>query len=242
MDGTCRQALALGLASVAFTEHADFVRGPNAVLDPEGYLESVARCRSQYPELRILTGVEMGEPHKHPAETQALLSAGFDRVLASVHGVVWNGRFTDACQKGFLSEQNADDYFNLYLDEASALVSSDIEFEVLAHLDYPKRYLPSGLDYGPETYEGQFRAILRAAAKRGVVLELNTTRGGDPERRLCPGLPVLAWWREEGGRAVSFGSDAHRPQDLATGFALACDIAEAAGFRPSDDPNGFWLR
>ena len=241
MDGTCRRALELGLASVAFTEHADFVRGSTAVFDPQAYLESVARCRSRYPDLRILSGVELGEPHRHPAETQVLCSAGFDRVLASVHGVIWNGEFSDACERGFLSEHNADEYFRLYLGEVLALVRSDVDFEVLAHLDYPKRYLPEGLEYDPASYEDELRSILRTAAQRDIVLELNT-RGGRPERNMCPGLPVLEWWREEGGRAVSIGSDAHQPKDLAKGFALASEIAEAARFRPAGDMNGFWTR
>jgi histidinol-phosphatase (PHP family) len=242
MDGTCRRALELGLPTVAFTEHADFVRGPTAVFDPEAYHESVARCRTRYPDLRILSGVELGEPHKYLEETKALLSAGFDRVLASVHGVIWNGRFTDACEKGFLSEHNLDAYLRLYLEETLALVQSDVGFEVLAHLDYPKRYLPEGFSYDPATYQGEFRAILRTAAQRGIVLELNTTRGGQRERYMCPELTVVKWWREEGGCAVSFGSDAHCPEDLAKGFALASEIAEAAGFRPRGDMNGFWTR
>jgi histidinol-phosphatase (PHP family) len=242
MDGACRRALELGLSAVAFTEHADFIRGATAVFDAEAYYESISQCRSRYPELRILSGVELGEPHNHPVETQALLSRGFDRVLASVHGVVWDGRFTDACEPGFLSADNADEYFRQYLGEVSALVTSDVEFEVLAHLDYPKRYLPDGVECLPSNYEDELRTILRTAARRGVVLELNTTRGGDAERYLCPGLAALKWWREEGGRAISFGSDAHQPGDLAKGFGLAREIAEAAGFRPSGDMNGFWLR
>jgi histidinol-phosphatase (PHP family) len=238
MDGTCHKALDLGLKSVASTEHADFVQAPDGKFDAEGYLECVARCRAKYPDLRILTGVELGEPHKYPEETRALLDAGFDRVLASVHGVTWEGRFTDACEPGFFDEDNLDEYLQLYFGETAALIASDVQFEVLAHIDYPKRYLPEGLAYSPETYEVQFRAILKAAAKRGVVLEVNTTRG----RKLCPGLTELKWWREEGGRAVSFGSDAHRPEFLADGFAHACEVAAAAGFRPTDDPNGFWTR
>jgi histidinol-phosphatase (PHP family) len=41
---------------------------------------------------------------------------------------------------------------------------------------------------------------------------------------------------------VSFGSDAHDPEKIALGFQLAAELVEAAGFRPNDDPAGFWLR
>jgi hypothetical protein len=38
------------------------------------------------------------------------------------------------------------------------------------------------------------------------------------------------------------GSDAHDPDRIARGFELASQVAEAAGFRPNDDPAGYWLR
>lgn len=242
MDETCRRAVELGLPSIAFTEHADWVRGPEAVFDVDGYFECIERCRSAYPGLRILSGVELGEPHRYPNAARALLSAPFDRVLASVHCVEWQGRTTDASERGFLSSENADDVFRLYLREVMALVESDQPFQVLAHLDYPKRYWPSEAPYEEAAYEDEFRAILRAAAVRDVALEVNTTRGGEPARFLCPGSVVLSWWREEGGRAVSFGSDAHSPDKLAAGFELARDAVAAAGFKPQGDPAAFWVR
>jgi len=59
---------------------------------------------------------------------------------------------------------------------------------------------------------------------------------------MCPGAAIVGWWREEGGAAVSFGSDAHDPSRLAAGFELAAQQVEAAGFQPASDPTGYWLR
>ena len=242
MQETCRRALELGVPSIAFTEHADWVRGHEAVFDVDGYFECIERCRSAYPGLRILSGVELGEPHRYPDAARELLAAPFERVLASVHCVEWQGRYVDASERGFLTPENTEGFFRLYLREVLALVQSDQPFQVLAHLDYPKRYWPKEASYEETAHEDAFRAILRAAAARDVVLEMNTTRGGDPARFLCPGPAVLDWWRDEGGRAVSFGSDAHSPDKLAAGFDLARDVAAAAGFKPQDDPAAFWLR
>ena len=109
MRATCARAVQIGLRSLAFTEHADFtpwqlhgaevppgVRGrvsPGGTflgepLDVEGYLECLEACRRQFPELRILSGVELSEPHRHPAATADLLTRGdFDRCLGSVHAL-----------------------------------------------------------------------------------------------------------------------------------------------------------
>jgi len=53
---------------------------------------------------------------------------------------------------------------------------------------------------------------------------------------------ILGWWRAEGGAALSFASDAHKPMALAHGFREAVAVARAAGFKPSDDPFDFWVR
>jgi histidinol-phosphatase (PHP family) len=51
---------------------------------------------------------------------------------------------------------------------------------------------------------------------------------------------LLRWWREEGGTALSFGSDAHLPGYVGERFREAAGRAEAAGFRPGRDPFDFW--
>ena len=52
----------------------------------------------------------------------------------------------------------------------------------------------------------------------------------------------VRWFREEGGEAVSFGSDAHQPYAVGQRFDLAVDVVEAAGFRPGRDRLDFWRR
>ena len=130
-----------------------------------------------------------------------------------------------------------------HLRETLALVESAAPFDVLAHLDYPKRYWPQDAEpFDEAPFEDDYRNLLRAAARRGAVLEVNSTRGMDPARGLCPGPSPLRWWREEGGVAVAFGSDAHSPDALAAGFDSARQAVEAAGFRPARDPLDYWRR
>jgi histidinol-phosphatase (PHP family) len=87
--------------------------------------------------------------------------------------------------------------------------------------------------FDPRRFEDGFRAAMRAIADSGRVLEMNT-------RRLSSW--TAQWWAEEGGRAVSFGSDAHGPDDLAAGFPEAVAMVEAFGFRPGSRPEDFWTR
>ena len=242
MRQSCRRALELGLPAIAFTEHADWAivhEGQHAV-DMEGYLEAIERCRAEFPNLRILTGVELGEPHRFPEETRAVLAAApLDKVLGSIHSILWEGELVDASQ--FRGRDGIDfpaavrDYFA----ELVLMLEGDQPFETLAHIDYPKRYwLETIAPYREKDYEEEIRDVLSAAARTGRVLEVNTTRGDV----LCPDITVVRWWRQLGGQAVQYGSDAHQPDKVAEGFKVATQMVEAAGFKPARDPVSLWRR
>ncbi len=249
MAHSCEQALALGVPAIAFTDHLDFTEWTDAdaiassgidprhydrihLTDIPGYLATVEECRERFPGLRILTGAEVGEAHLFNASAGAVAaSAGFDRVLGSLHVVPLNGQLT-----------SVDDLFRLlpldqvmpvYLAEIVRLIEGSDLFEVLAHLDFPRRMWPTSAPYAETTYETEYRAVFDALADGGRVLEINT-------KSPLASVQLLRWWRESGGRAVSFGSDAHQPWRVGDKFKQAVDIAEAAGFSPSRDPFDFW--
>jgi len=244
MEHSCERALEIGLPGIAFTEHADWVtiHDGQHVLDIAGFHQAIERCRAKFKNLQILSGVELGEPHWYPEPTRAVLAAGpLDRVLGSIHCVRIADDVVDASQFRLRPADEQPGAIHEYFRETLAMVESDEPFDTLAHLDYPKRYWPEDMQpYREGDYEEEIRAILLAAAHRGLVLEANSTRG--EEGKLCPGLTVLRWWREVGGEAVSFGSDAHRPDKVAGGFGLATQVVQAAGFKPSADPMSLWRR
>jgi histidinol-phosphatase (PHP family) len=242
MERSCERALEVGLPAIAFTEHADFalVHEGQHTVDIAGYLDAVERCRAKFKGLRILTGVELGEPHWFPRETAEVLAAApFDQVHGSIHCIRYDGDMLDASQfrkrEGIDFPRAVREYFR----ETLAMVDSGQPFETLAHIDYPKRYWVDGAaPYREADYEEEIRAILSAAVRTGRVLEVNTTRGDT----LCPDITVVRWWRELGGQAVSYGSDAHQPDKVGAGFELATQMVQAAGFKPARDPMALWRR
>ncbi|WP_345636853.1 PHP domain-containing protein [Rugosimonospora acidiphila] len=254
MAATCERALELGLPAVAFTEHVEWTdwladdaiaAGPLTLdwwekirpLDVTGYLADIEQCRERYKPLRVLSGVEAGEPHLFGASIAGLLSTGpFDRVLGSLHALPHKDHLVGAEQLFYLLDDGEDEVMRRYFAELVRMIEGPGQFEVLAHLDYPRRYWPSGpAAYDEAVFEEEYRAVLRALATSGRVLEMNT-------KSPLASVSLLRWWREEGGRAVSFGSDAHRPWLVGGRFDLAVDIVEAAGFRAGEDPLDFWLR
>jgi histidinol-phosphatase (PHP family) len=242
MEEACRRADRLGVPAIAFTEHADHVVGAPP-FDVEAYGESVDRCRSLFPELRILTGVELGEPHRFPGATDALLrSYEFEVVLGSCHSIPRGDELVWIGQEGLLGPAVAHENVRAFFEETLLLVERMPVFAALTHLDLPKRFWPHDqLPYSIGAFEEECRAVLRAAAKAGLALEINTN-AGKLGHGPCPGPEVVTWWRQEGGTAVTFGSDAHRPDDILAGFIVVRAMAEGAGFRPSGHRFGFWLR
>jgi histidinol-phosphatase (PHP family) len=250
MVRSCEQALAAGLPAVAFTDHLDFTTGTEAdritaehidprpyarmhVLDVPGYLASVQECRRRYPDLRILTGAEIGEAHLWAASAQTVVAgAGFDRILGSLHAIPFGGKLTAADE--LFRRMPADQVMRLYFAELLRLVEGSDIFQVLAHLDFPRRMWPwSAAPYDERAYEPEIRAVLHALAGGGRILEMNT-------KGPLASAELLRWWREAGGTAVSFGSDAHQPWRVGDRFKLAVDMAEAAGFRAGRDRFDFW--
>jgi histidinol-phosphatase (PHP family) len=259
MEASCAEAVRLGLPAIAFTEHLDHTAWsisddyrtlvgahPPATLadadglvvvppfDVEGYLAEIARCRDLFPELRVLAGLEVGEPHWHAEAVAALLAAGeFDRVLGSLHCLPEAGTFLEPYD--LLTRRDPDRLIRDYLAEIAELVSGSDVFTSLAHIDYPVRYWPAdGPPFEPKDFEDELRHALRATATAGRALEINTV------------LPlhetILRWWYDEGGQAVTFGSDAHEPSVVANRFADAATMAEACGFRPAHDLAAPWRR
>lgn len=255
MDAACARAVRLGLPSIAFTEHVDHTAWtvPDASLlpadtarhgvvegrlrpppfDVEGYLASIERCRARHPSLTIRTGVELGEPHWHADVVGDLLDGGrFARVLASVHSAPVPGGHVDTGQH--YDHVPPHRVVADYLDEVARLVTSYDGFEVLAHLDYPLRGWPPDLPFDAGDFADRYHHVLTLLRDRGKVLEVNT--------RVPMPRVLLEWWHALGGEAITFASDAHRPDLVASGFREAVAMAEHVGFRAPRDPLGLWHR
>ena len=245
MVATCARAVTLGVPAVAFTEHVDHARfqaGPSdepmvpPPFDAQGYLAAVEECRHRFPDLRILTGAELGEPHRHAEQVAAVLATGdFERVLGSVHGMPVDGDGYAEPPALFARHDDPAQVVRDYLHEVVALLEGSDVFSVLAHVDFPLRAWPD--DAGPvdvTAFEEELREVLRVLAASGRALEVSTKR---PIERV-----VVRWWHDLGGDAVSFASDTHDPDGLAHGFADAVRLAEACGFRPGRSPVDLWGR
>lgn len=254
MVRTCERAIQIGVPSVVFSEHLDLdpwiadaedVMEHQRTMHVEGwlrplrfqldrYVESVEQCRHRFPQLRILTGVEYGQPHRCDDRVNATVDVGaLDRVNGSLHTLPFREGYAEP--NTMYRHLPADEVMWSYLEEIPRMVAGSDTFSVFTHIDYAVRSWPAQREgpFDPRCFEEGFRIAMRAIAQSGRVLELNT-------RRLE--LWVPQWWAEEGGRAVTFGSDAHEPENLAHRFPEAALMAEHCGFRPGPTSEDPWTR
>jgi histidinol-phosphatase (PHP family) len=182
--------------------------------------------------LRIISGIELGEPHRDPGAVALLLEAGrFERVIGSLHCLPDGDQFSE--MPNLFRQRPPADVIRDYLAELVRLIEGSDAFAVLGHVDYVLRYWPeSAGPFDVYGFEAEFRDALRVLARTGRTLEVNTRGQLPPE--------IVRWWREEGGQTVAFGSDAHNPTGLARGFTEATAMVTEAGFQHSRLPDDFW--
>ena len=226
----CEAGLRAGLSALTVTDHVEmswFVGGGYDRSSAASF-EETSRFAAEYRErLLILRGVELGEPLEDQEAAEALLNShDYDFVLGSLHHLPGVDDFY------FLDYGKVDPLplLDRYFDELLRMVGWG-RFDSLAHLTYPFRYLPEDLrSAGTGRWRDGIDAVLKAAAGKGLALEINVSGLRDPRYFLSPDLPLLRRFHELGGRLITVGSDAHRPQDVGVPVEEGLRAAKEAGF------------
>jgi histidinol-phosphatase (PHP family) len=230
MAEMCQAAIALGLPELGISDHFDQSRLDSGYdyfrLEP--WAAALADCRRQLAgQITLRAGLEIGEPHLHPVEVQAILAAyPFDYVIGSLHWV-----HDEMTLDPPFFQRPADEAFGLYFEELEAMTRAG-GFDILGHFDVVTR---AGFEvygaYDPRRYEPAIRAALKNCITHGIALELNTTSMRRAIRQVTPGPEILRWYVDMGGEHVTLGSDAHAPDRIAGHFAAAVDNLRAVGLR-----------
>jgi len=229
MAAICKQAIALGLQEIGFSEHLDLhpLDDTRGYFNPQAYWADIEACRAAFgPQLVIRASLELSEPHDHAAELQPLLAAhSWDYLLGSLH---WVGDMSVFDPQYFRAA--GDEAYGSYFERLLELVRH-ADFDILAHFDIAKRY---GFDafgaFDPRTQEERIRAVLDELARRGRALEVNSGTLRRPVGETSPGEVIVRWFHEQGGRLVCFGSDAHDAEHVGFGQQHVLGMLRRAGF------------
>jgi histidinol-phosphatase (PHP family) len=227
------RAVARGLTEIGFSDHAplpedDFddwrMRGEQL----DEYVAAVERARRATPQLRIRLGLEVDYLPGTEAWVRELAARHpWDYFIGSVHYVSREWDIDNPAKRTRWEQQDPWEVWSAYAERLREAVESGL-FDLLGHLDLCKKF-----GHRPERDPTPlFRPVLEAAARRGTAVEINTAGLRKECREMYP-APALLRLAREVGTPVTFGSDAHRPDEVGADFPAAVALARAAGYRES---------
>lgn len=226
----------LGLGGIVLTDHIDLGEHQGT----KDFIFDVAAQQSAIDDaverlglggkgsVELLKGIEIGiDIPSEEAIFKVLRENSYDCVIASQHLIdgydpYWGGYY-DNCDYKYA--------YSHYLEVFYEGMVRMKDFDIIGHYDYIVRY--AHYPQNAITYR-EFGDILDAIFKylidNGKSLEINTKtyqlyRGREP----WLDIEVLKRFRELGGEALSFGSDAHAVGRIADKFEWCREVSKRAG-------------
>ncbi len=225
-----RAALAKGITEIACTEHAPapepFTPGIRMALDEFPlYCEWVEAARA-LEGITVLLGIEADYYDGCEAFLEEWLDTHpFDYVLGSVHFLRYERERDHAVTPIWTGDDPASTWA-AYFARIQLLVKTGL-YDVVAHLDLPKRFGPAP---DPQIVEAVVKPALDAIADAQMGIEINTSGFIHGPSEPYPSLSILTWANER-GIPISFGSDSHQPERMGGHFEQAVKLAEMAGYQ-----------
>ncbi len=204
-----KQAIAMNLDEICFTDHRDFDYPIDKFeLDTDQYFKELKELQEKYKDqINIKIGVEVGLDTDHVDEINDFINNNpFDFVIGSIHVIHHTEFYYGEYFKGKTKEEAHKEFF----EETLKCVQTFDNFNVLGHLDYIERYGPyedKTIDY--EKYAPIIDEILKTLINKGKGIEVNTS--GYLLRKICgfPTYDIVQRYYELGGRIITVGTDSH---------------------------------
>lgn len=234
LEGIYEKASEMGLKAVAVTDHYD-IDMMHTCCDEQVLTDGYDAIKAfdeqiEFNSTELLCGIELGAAVFDEQKAKEIISThDYDVVLSSLHGIMGNDEYylyPWGEMSGDEIRNTLEDYFITLAKQAKQGL-----FDVLAHLDYPVRYIKRlGIECDLSDFSGIIDEILLTLAQNGKALEINTRCLDDSFHTTQPDFAVIKRFHELGGEFVSYGSDSHTAATIGNHFAQAAQLANAAGF------------
>jgi histidinol-phosphatase (PHP family) len=189
------------------------------------YVKKVDGAKRRLKETtKLKVGVEVDFVPDFANEIKgALKGLSFDYIIGSVHFI--EGWAFDN-PKHIMEYQKWDPakLYEKYFMVVQACAESKI-FDIIGHPDLIKKF-----GFKPKTdIMDLYKATAKVFKKNGVCVEVNTSGLRHPCREIYPAKQFLKICYDEGVQ-ITFGSDAHTPEDIGKDFDKAISLAKEVGY------------
>jgi len=222
MEVYCLRAIEKGVDILCFTDHLDL----NPVDECYGHYVAEKQFR-EFEEVKekygnrltLMCGIEFGDPHIYRDILAEHSKLDYDFILGPVHFWYENLYPNRMMEIGITTEVCYEYYWN----EVRLVIEAG-GFDCLGHMDFPKRYYLE-LKFDPDKIAAIFKEMIR----KNISLEINTSSLRYGLTETLPDKDLLAVYKDCGGSFITIGSDAHKPEHLASGREYARGLIDYFG-------------
>jgi histidinol-phosphatase (PHP family) len=189
------------------------------------YVEKVRRAQHEFPQLTIRLGLEVDYLPGHEDWIRDLAARHpWDYFIGSVHYVSEDWAVDNPNQLSEWKHRDAFEVWSVYFDRLTAAAKTGL-FEIIGHADLPKKFghRPTR-DCTP-----LYVKFLGAAKQHHCAIELNTAGLRKDCREIYPSRAILQLAYAK-GVPITFGSDAHAPEEVGMNFTEAIELARLVGY------------
>jgi histidinol-phosphatase (PHP family) len=223
-------ALKMGLTEIGMSDHSpmpldDFDDWRMRFDQLDEYVAKVRRAQREYPQLQIKLSLEVDFiPGYEDWIEQLAARHPWDYLIGSVHYVSesWD---LDNPQK--LSEWRKRDPFEVWTTyfERLTLAAESQLFDIIGHADLCKKFcfVPT------QDCTHLYKAFLQSAGRNDIAIEINTAGLRKDCREMYPSPEILRL-AGDSNVPLTFGSDAHAPEEVGMAFEEAIALAKECGY------------
>jgi len=232
-------AVSKGLDIICLTDHYDplfpcYTEDEDNIfdLDTVKYAKTAENIRNDekiQSKINFRVGIELGiYPKVYDICKEIVKADKYDFVILSSH----TAGGLDPYLKEYWENRDPMDGIRMYYEEILKNLLNFDDFDVYGHLDYCVRYTKTTAEERSlKNYKEIIREIFKILIEKDKGIEINS---GGLRRKgfemFNPDIEILKFYKECGGKIITFGSDAHTPSDIAYGIKEAGDILKSVGF------------
>ncbi|MEN6350944.1 MAG: histidinol-phosphatase HisJ family protein [Syntrophomonas sp.] len=207
-----------GIKEIGLCEHDEF----RSLVD----FDLIDRMRSGYADIKIRIGLEVDYiPGREEEIKQIAAECDYDYLIGSVHYIDGWGFDHPDYKHGF-DNRDIDETYQSYFNLVKAAAMSGL-FDVIGHLDLIKIW-----GHRPEKHEISYYLdpVLKSIKASGTIIEINSSGNRKPVGEMYPDPRILEMMAAR-DIPITFGSDAHHPDQIGEGLNEAGLIAYKLGYR-----------
>jgi histidinol-phosphatase (PHP family) len=226
-----RHAVELGLTEIGFSDHSpmrqdNFDNWRMNLSQLGEYVDKVRAAQKKFPQLIIRLALEVDYLPGHETWIRELAGMHpWDYFIGSVHYVSDSWAIDDPQKLSEWKHRDSREVWQVYFDRLTMAAESKL-FEIIGHADLPKKFGHKP----PGNITPLYEKFLDAAKKSGCAIELNTAGLRKDCKEIYPSRQILELAFKR-GVPITFGSDAHAPQEVGMNFGEAVELARSVGYR-----------